>query len=372
MQNYVLSLLLLILVFTPCHAQFESLYFSKNLDGHTIFAECNPGNATHCDCDSSDVALTCYENYGEVTSNVNERHTYVNAIGYKKFVTNLPNNEPITLNTYKYTGQFKLPVLASPDTNQTLNPESIHMMIQLWDGSNLLYESNQHTLEGSIYWDLNPWKTNDYGKIKVYTYPLVLDTTGITIQPDTSWHTFEMIVDFKQQTYVSITIDSLTKDIGDKQLAQVHHADWGSDVSMAVTTESMATWPQENCAHIFKWSTRYKDLKLFVWDPEPNSIAQDDILTADEFSISPNFPNPFNPSTTLTFDLPRPGHVNLTVYNVQGQKVKELMNAFCRAGSHQVVWDGKDESGKSMVSGVYFCMLKAGDHVMTRRMVLMR
>lgn len=85
-----------------------------------------------------------------------------------------------------------------------------------------------------------------------------------------------------------------------------------------------------------------------------------------------NYPNPFNPRTTITFVLPYPGHVNLTVYNVQGQEVNTLMNAACQAGSHTVIWDGRDVTGKSVGNGVYFCVLKADDHIKTRRMVLIR
>ena len=92
----------------------------------------------------------------------------------------------------------------------------------------------------------------------------------------------------------------------------------------------------------------------------------------DDFILQQNYPNPFNPSTTITFDLPSPEHVNLTVFNVQGQKVKTLVNSTCPAGFHQVSWDGKDTLDRDAGSGVYFYLLKTDESTITKRMVLMR
>lgn len=245
--------------------KYDLIYTSSNLSGHSVVAECNPGGSTSCICSDDDVDIASFENYGEVTSNVLETNTFVNAIGYKKFEETFPNGNPIKLGSYKYMGEFMLPVNPYPDPNQKENPQSVHMMIQLWDGRNHLYQSDKNTLEGSIYWDLNPWDTNNYGKIKVYTTTdhLELFDTNIVIIPDTEWHTFELVVDLCNKKYISITIDGEAKDLSTIDLAQVFQPSWGDDVSLIITTESMAAWPQMDCSDIYTWTTRFRDLKLY-------------------------------------------------------------------------------------------------------------
>jgi hypothetical protein len=141
------------------------------------------------------------------------------------------------------------------------NPEAAHMMMQMWDGRNALYGSQKRTLEGTIFWQLNPW-TADYGHIKIYTGPLKLIDTGIVVEPDTRWHSFELVVNFANQRYVSIVVDGERRDVSEVPLATVHHPDWGSDVSFAITAESLASWPQGGCPYVFKWGMRYRDLRL--------------------------------------------------------------------------------------------------------------
>ena len=244
--------------------QSRLIYSSLNLAGHSLFPECNPGNTSSCPCSGTDVSLLAFESYGEVTSNVRAVNTYVNAIGYKKFVETLPSGEPITLGVYTYTGEVNLPTLPNPDAAQTNNPQAVHLMIQLWDGRDTLFPSHRATVEGTIYWDLNPWVTGEYGKVKVYTNPLNLVDTGIRVVPTatTAWHSFEVVVDLGRQKYVSITIDGDTRDLSDFELARVSQPSWGNEVSLSITTESLASWPQANCANVFSWATRFRNLEF--------------------------------------------------------------------------------------------------------------
>lgn len=256
-----------IFIYLPLISRQSTLiYSSTNLSGHSVVPECNPGNTTSCPCSDADVSIiSSFDNYGEVTSNVRKVHTYVNAIGHKKFIETFPSGEAITLGGYTYKGQVNLPTLPFPDPNQIENPEAVHMMIQLWDGRNVLYQSNKETLEGTIYWYLNPWNTEEYGKIKVYTgKPLVLIDTGIKLTPvsTTDWHTFELVVDLKSQKYVSIMIDGETRDLSNFELARVSQPTWGDEVSLTITTESLAGWPQAGCVNVFSWTTRFRDLEF--------------------------------------------------------------------------------------------------------------
>ncbi len=82
----------------------------------------------------------------------------------------------------------------------------------------------------------------------------------------------------------------------------------------------------------------------------------------DRFCLLPNYPNPFNPGTEITFTIPTSTKVDLTVHNSAGQIVKRLLATNMASGTHSVVWDGRDQNGKDSASGVYFIRLEAGRH----------
>lgn len=88
--------------------------------------------------------------------------------------------------------------------------------------------------------------------------------------------------------------------------------------------------------------------------------------------IAQSYPNPFNPETEISFTLPENSYVSLTIYNVQGQKVKRLVNEYQPAGTRRVVWNGRDEKGEGVASGIYFYRIEAGPNTVTNRMVLLK
>jgi hypothetical protein len=86
-----------------------------------------------------------------------------------------------------------------------------------------------------------------------------------------------------------------------------------------------------------------------------------------------NHPNPFNPRTTIVFDLPRTDHVALQIHDLTGRLVKTLLSGDQKQpGSHRVIWDGTDDRGQAVASGIYLCRLETAEILATRRMVLMR
>ncbi len=89
-------------------------------------------------------------------------------------------------------------------------------------------------------------------------------------------------------------------------------------------------------------------------------------------AIDPGYPNPFNPSTTIPIYLPQTGVVKLEIYDILGRRQRTLVSTTLRAGGHEYVWDGRDDAGRTLASGVYFCRLTDGRAVATRRLILLR
>jgi hypothetical protein len=85
-----------------------------------------------------------------------------------------------------------------------------------------------------------------------------------------------------------------------------------------------------------------------------------------------NYPNPFNPETSIAFSTKENGPVSIDIYNVRGQKVRSLLNENKEAGNHTVVWNGKDDNGKNVASGVFFYRMKSGKYSSTKKMILMK
>ncbi len=90
------------------------------------------------------------------------------------------------------------------------------------------------------------------------------------------------------------------------------------------------------------------------------------------FRLAQNFPNPFNPVTTIQFSLPERAHVSVTIFNALGQQVRRLVEADYPGGVHQVQWDGKDDRGQNVSSGVYYYKLDSEKYHAIRKMILMR
>ena len=108
-----------------------------------------------------------------------------------------------------------------------------------------------------------------------------------------------------------------------------------------------------------------------VGSPEYSAELLSTLMPA-EYALHQNFPNPFNPSTSIRYALPEPAEVKLTIYNVLGQKAVTLVNEKQTAGVYTAVWDGRDRGGRMLASGVYLYRLEAGTFVKSRKMILLK
>ncbi|MEJ2536372.1 MAG: T9SS type A sorting domain-containing protein, partial [Calditrichia bacterium] len=101
-------------------------------------------------------------------------------------------------------------------------------------------------------------------------------------------------------------------------------------------------------------------------------IGDGGVQVPKEFALYQNYPNPFNPTTTIRYDVKQSTEVKLVIYNMLGQEVRTLVNNRQDAGYKTVVWDGLNNRGSRVASGIYIYRLQAGDFVQARKMILMK
>jgi hypothetical protein len=136
------------------------------------------------------------------------------------------------------------------------------------------------------------------------------------------------------------------------------------------------------------WPLSAGELNFDMVDEKGNSICRkkgvtpipithgttelEEVQLAAGFEVKGNFPNPFNPETVMKFNLPQASHVTLKVYNILGQVVNTLVDGPLEAGEHSVIWNGTNQQGTEVASGVYFYRISAGGHESIQKMTLLR
>ena len=103
-----------------------------------------------------------------------------------------------------------------------------------------------------------------------------------------------------------------------------------------------------------------------------NGIGDDGAKLPRVLALRDNYPNPFNPATAIEFDLPEDQKASLDVYNVLGERVTSLVNDNLKAGTYRIVWEGRDDFGREMPSGIYLYRLHAGDKTISKRMIMIK
>lgn len=136
-------------------------------------------------------------------------------------------------------------------------------------------------------------------------------------------------------------------------------------------------WSQVHPDYGFAVSPEFVDrapgisTKAATWSGEESDDASQDGKVIATL-LNPAAPNPFNPQTTLSFGLREDSQVELAIYNVKGELIKQLLSQRMAAGEHAVEWNGRDHSGASLASGVYFARFVTGRVVMSQRLVLVQ
>ena len=102
------------------------------------------------------------------------------------------------------------------------------------------------------------------------------------------------------------------------------------------------------------------------------ALEVDNLVVPKTYFLHQNFPNPFNPSTKIGWELPKNEFVNITIYNSIGEVVKTLVNSFQSSGNKTINWDATDSRDKPVPSGIYIYRLQSNSHIETKKMILLR
>jgi hypothetical protein len=115
-------------------------------------------------------------------------------------------------------------------------------------------------------------------------------------------------------------------------------------------------------------------VKIIAGDESEVAARIRDVLSMipEELSISGNYPNPFNPSTTIRYGLPEPRNVRMTVVNIMGQEIAELVSGWQDMGRYEVVWNGQSGDGGSLSSGIYFVIINDGKNLRSHKVMLLK
>ncbi len=247
---------------------------------------------------------------------------------------------------------------------------------------------------GAANWSINgPWVLENELSASGYAitdswggrghYAMNCDVNISTVSPITLPSTDNLYLTFDQHLYTEWTFDPVTVELS------TDNANW-----TAIWTDS----GQKNYWHTqyisldgYSGQTVYMRFRLVdqssaveLTDPgwtidnirilkgfvtsNAETVNSVPIVTA----VYPNYPNPFNPETTIKYSLHTPSQVRLDIYNMKGQHVRTLVNETKASGNHSVIWNGKDSSGNSVSSGVYFYKMQSGTYSSTHKMILMK
>ncbi len=114
------------------------------------------------------------------------------------------------------------------------------------------------------------------------------------------------------------------------------------------------------------------DMGAVCYDKSVGIESTAEKITPTDFCLYPAYPNPFNPATAISYQLPAASQVQLKIYNLKGQEIKTLVDEFHEAGLKSVVWNGSDDQGRKVASGIYVYQLTAGQFSMTKKMLLLQ
>jgi flagellar hook assembly protein FlgD len=243
----------------------------------------------------------------------------------------------------------------------------------------------QFTSSASVYNDgyqLSPNDSTDFVSSGNVTpnphYALLTPTNGSTIVLDSAAQS----VTFSWKKAVDLNGDALIYQWNPIGGSAVLSAGSGADTFVVRTGAQLAAFLGTHDTVTLKWTSKVKDASpTIVSNVDTSSVilvrgtitgvALSDLLPK-EYALSQNFPNPFNPTTTIRFALPNDAKVSLKVYDMLGREVRTLIDGNLHVGYQEVMWDGRNNAGIQVASGMYIYRITAGSFVSSKKMLLLK
>jgi hypothetical protein len=142
------------------------------------------------------------------------------------------------------------------------------------------------------------------------------------------------------------------------------------EYDLVIGAQSEVDWYNYDDTHVDLLNYRIHDIALMFENLQLNN--DNDVQSPSSFKLYSNYPNPFNPVTTLRYDLPEDGLVNITIYDMMGRVVKTLVNSSQIAGYKSIQWNATNDRNELVSAGLYLYTIQAGEFRQTRKMVLLK
>ena len=246
---------------------------------------------------------------------------------------------------------------------------SAYMFVRFYDANSALVTPPGYTLMSDLIdTDMEMSGGADDGWYPLHMHVVVPEgamymDVGVEYVTSSAGHGGTVVLD-EMGVFAPLTSNSLTLSY-DQALAhaiddRVHH------LSMGWTVYAMDPWSETQATN--GPFTLTVDLSAYV-----DALAVDGGSTLPgNFALHNNYPNPFNPVTNITYDIPEVANVTLEIYNITGQKVRTLAQGSHEPGRYRVLWNATNDHGEGLSSGMYVYRIQAGDFVSTKKLVLMK
>ncbi len=245
--------------------------------------------------------------------------------------------------------------------------------------NNVLYAFCQMKNGGQDNWGILGQKFDQAGNY-------IWISSGIDIVSLSQVEVENMVVQFTGEncvlTYLNAPGTSLSQQVTCTSISPDGTFTWSNqykDISLVQSSKTkMVCGPFVNNQMVVTWADgRTDNADIYaqnIWSDGNlgQIVGNDDHTASTKLSGLTNYPNPFNPVTTIAYHLKSSSLVSLDVYNLKGQVVKTLVSEREIAGEHHIVWNGKDSNNSAVASGVYFCKMTTGNNQVVRKMILMR
>jgi len=180
----------------------------------------------------------------------------------------------------------------------------------------------------------------------------------VSIEQGNIWPEASLLLHTNAEGLVEVSCATLGQNAleGDGNIATLVFNVVGSDTEITLQPMIARSWDNHDIAITY------------------GTTANDDLVNVIplESYLGSNFPNPFNPSTTIQYGLKEASSVRINVYNSRGQLIRTLIDESKAAGTYRVVWDGKDSNNRSVSSGIYYFRMEAQDYVKTNKGILIK